>query len=205
MFKFIQRLLLGSLGASLIHIGVAFMTRALLGSDPLTLIEEALVINFGLTLGTWNTIIGVVFALIAFICDKKKIGYTTIFYIASSHLIIDGMMSIITPASSILIGVLYMIASILAISLGSAFCVSARVGLSFYDAFIYSITDRFHINYVIFRYSVEAILVLCSVILHHYPSFGTVFFLLAIGPSISTILKIIKGPIRRYLGMQEDY
>lgn len=205
MIKKIERVLIASLGAVLIHTGVVFMTQALLGSDPLTLFLESLVKNFGLTLGTWNTIVGAVFALVAFICDKKKIGYTTIFYIATSKLIIDGLMKIVLPADNYLIGMLFVVISTLSISLGSALCVSARIGLSFYDAFIYSIVDRFHLNYIIFRYSLEAVLTLAAIILHTFPSIGTLVYLIVMGPCVSAILNVIKGPIRRHFGLKEEY
>lgn len=201
----IERILLASLGAALIHVGVVFMTQALLGSDPLTLFLESLVKNFGLTLGTWNTIVGAVFALVAFICDKKKIGYTTVFYIATSRLIIDGLMTIILPAENYFIGFIFLILSTISISLGSALCVSARIGLSFYDAFIYSIVDRFHLNYIIFRYSLEAVLTLTAIILHTYPSIGTVIYLIIMGPCVAAVLKVVKGPIRKHFGLKEEY
>lgn len=204
MKKFV-RVLLALIGPVLIHIGVVFITQARVGSDPLTLFMETCVLNFGLTLGTWNALIGVVFVIIAFLCDKKKIGFSTVYYILTSNLVIDNLMTVILPAQNLTYGIVYALLGVLSMSLGGALSVCARYGLSYYDAFLYSVTDRFNINYVVFRYSCEAAFTLASILLHHYPSFGTVFFLLAIGPSISTILKIIKGPIRRYLGMQEDY
>ena len=202
--KKVERVLLASLGMTLINVGVAFVAKARIGSDSLTLAMQACFNNFGRTLGTWSTIFGIIFVSVALFCDRKKIGYSTFFYVITSQYIIDGVMYLLPAPESYLLDALYCVVGIIVISLGSALGVSARLGMSFYDAFLFSVTERFKLNYVYFRYSVEAFFIVFSLFFHTFPGIGTIIYFITLGPCVTFLLKYIKEPIRKHLGLKEE-
>lgn len=201
MRKKIERILLSTLGMTLINVGVGFAVNAAFGSDCLTLAMEACQHTWGRTVGTYNTVFGVIMLIIALLCDKKKVGYATAYYVVAGQYIIDGTMAILPVATNIFVKLLYVAIAILVISFGSAFGNCARLGLSFYDAFTYSVTDRFNINYIKFRYIVEAVFLIFSIILKTYPSYGTIIYFVCLGPCVTFILSKIKKPIRKYFNL----
>lgn len=202
--KKIERFLLASLGMTLINVGVAFVALARIGEDSLTLLMQAFYNNFGRTLGTWSTIFGIVAVAIALFCDRKKIGYSTLFYVITSQYVIDGVMYLLPSSSSYLMDAVYCISGIITITLGSAFGVSARLGLSYYDALCFSVTERFKFKYLYFRYTLEACFIIVSLFLHTYPGIGTIIYFVVLGPCVTFTLKKIKGPIRRHLGLSVE-
>lgn len=199
--KKVERYLVAILGMTLINIGIVFVAKARIGSDCVTLLLQAFNNNFGFTLGTWNAIFGAVFVVIALICDKKKIGFATIYYVIAGKFIIDGLMNVLPDPNSYLVDAIYCLLAIIVISFGSALSISARLGLSYYDAFCYAVTDRFNIKYIYFRYVVEGIFIIISFFLHTYPGIGTIIYFIALGPCVTFILNRIKTPIRKYLGL----
>lgn len=202
--KKVERFLLASLGMTLINVGVAFIALARIGEDSLTLLMQALYNNFGRTLGTWSTILGIIFVAIALFCDRKKIGYSTLFYVITSKYIIDGVMYILPVSTSYIMDAVYCVAGIIVITLGSALGICARLGLSYYDAFCFSVSERFKLKYVYFRYTVEAIFIIISLFLHTYPGIGTIIYFVVLGPCVTFALKLIKAPIRKHLGLEVE-
>ena len=135
----IERIIYASIGMVLLCAGIAFVAKARIGSDCLTLFVQALNYNFGYTVGTWNTIVGATLVIIALICDKKKIGYATIFYLLVNKYIIDGLLEVLPMPKSYVLDFIYCLIAIVIISFGCALTISARMGMSYYDAFCYAI------------------------------------------------------------------
>ena len=79
--------------------------------------------------------------------------------------------------------------------------ISRRIGGAYYDAFCYAVSERFKFKYVYFRYVLEGMFIVISMILHVYPGIGTIIYFAALGPCLSFILNLIKEPIRNRLGL----
>lgn len=203
--KKIQRIIISLTGIVLLCLGIVFMAQASFGQDSLTLLIVALQKNFGLSLGLWNSIVGVLFLIVAFFSDKKKIGFTTIFYVSLGEFIIDFFTTFIPQTNNIYECLMYAVFSTFFISLGSCLAVCSRLGLTYYDAFLYGVTDRFNIKYLPFRYSIEGSLIIASLFLKTYPGLGTIIYFIVMGPTVSFMLKKLKAPIRKYLGLKEEY
>lgn len=203
MKKF-ERIMVATIGMSIICVGVAMVAKTRVGSDCLTLILQACNNNFGLTLGAWNTIFGIVCLIVALMLDRNKIGYATFYYVIVGQYIIDGTTYILPTPNSYFIDALYCVVALLLISFGAAFGISARLGMSYYDAFCFSVSEKLKIKYVYFRFALEAVFLIVSIILHTYPGFGTIFYFLTMGPCISFILNKIKKPIRKYLQLDKE-
>lgn len=205
MKKTIERYLLASIAMSCISTGVAFIAETRIGADSITLLFQALYNNFGLTIGTWSTVVGIVCLTVTLFCDRKKIGYSTFFYVIVGQYIIDGVMYLLPTPDSYLIDALYAVIGILVASIGSALGVGTRLGLSYFDGFCFSITDKFHLNYVVFRYITEICFIIVCMILHTYPNIGTLVYFIAFGPCINFFIKLTKTKIRTYFGLEIEY
>lgn len=201
MRKTVERIIISIVGMSVLSVGIGVIVNSNFGSDTLTLLEEALQHNFGLTIGTYNTLLGIVMVIVSFFCDKRKIGFATIYYVIVGKFIIDGTIELFPVAETIPMKLLFIALAIALVSVGSSLAICSRFGLSFYDAFLYSVTDRFKFNYVIFRYIVEACFLVISLILHTYPNIGTIIYFVLFGPSITFTLKLIKKPFRQHWNM----
>lgn len=205
MKKTIERYLLASLGMACISAGVAFIAETRIGADSITLLFQALFNNFGLTIGTWSTIIGIVCLTVTLFCDRRKIGYSTFFYVIVGQYIIDGVMYLLPTPNCLFIDVIYALIGILIVSIGSALGVGTRLGLSYFDGFCFSVTDRFHLNYVVFRYVVEGSVIVACILLHTYPNIGTIVYLVAFAPCVNFFIKLTKAKIRTYFGLEIEY
>lgn len=199
--KKVERIIYASLGMILLSAGIAFIAKARIGSDCLTLFVQALNANFGFTVGTWNTIVGVVCVIVALICDKKKIGYATIFYLIVNKFIIDGLLELLPMPTSFIVDSVYCVIAIVLISFGSALTIAARIGMSYYDAFCYAVSEKFKFKYVYFRYVLEGIFLVTSLLLHEYPGIGTIIYFVTLGPCLTFALNLIKEPIRKRLDL----
>lgn len=199
-----ERGLVAVVGIFLISFGVGVMPQAHIGSDPLTLLFEALSINVGLSIGAWNTIIGAIFLVISFVVDKKKIGFSTLLYVICGQYVIDGTIKLFPYAQNLYVAILYVIISSVTICFGAALTNTARLGLSYYDAYLFSVSEKIKMKYHIFRYINEIVFVVICVLFQHYPNLGTLYYFLSLGPIISFFIKLIRKPIRHHLGIPVD-
>lgn len=199
--QIVERVIVSMVGMTILGFGIGIIVNSKFGSDCLTLAIESFHNTWGLTVGTFNMIVGAIMLVIAFFCDKKKIGFSTVYYVVCCKFIIDTTIKYVPVATNIYMQLLYVLIAIVCCSFATALSVSARLGLAYYDAFIYSVSDKFKFNPVIFRYIVEAILLTISFFLHTYPGFGTLIYFIVLGPSISSLLKLIKKPLRSHWNM----
>ena len=194
---FIKRLLSATLGASFIAVGIGFMSNGMIGSDSLTIFCEALTDKIGLTVGRWVFIVGIVMVIVPLVLDRKKIGYTTVFYILIGQFIVDGTMAILPVQDNLFMGTVYVLISIVIISLGTIFCLSGDLGLSYYDAFGWSITDHFKLKYVIVRYSIDGFFLIVGLLMGGRVGIGTVMCFVLFAPVVNLFKKTLYEPIRK--------
>lgn len=202
--QIVERILVSIVGMTLLGIGIGIIVNSKFGSDSLTLFIEALQSKFGLTVGTFNMLVGVFMLIVAFICDKKKIGFATVFYVVTCKFVIDTTISVVPIATNIFMKTFYILFAILLCAISTSLSISARLGLAYYDAFIFSVSEKFKINSVVFRYAIEAILLTISILWHTYPNIGTLICFALFGPSINYVLKIFKKPLRQHWNMPYD-
>lgn len=193
--KLVYRLLFSILGVSFICIGIALFSQSGINGDCLTVLYIALTNKFGLTIGRWTFIVGMVELIIPLIFDRKKIGFTTLFFAVIGQYIVDFFISIIPSQTKIIYGVLYILIATVIISIGSIFCLAARVGLTLFDAFCFSISDHFKIKYTYVRYGVDAFHLILALILGGSIGIGTIICLLISGITIDIIKKMIYEPL----------
>ena len=195
----VKRVIGATIGASLIAIGVGFFTRSGIGGDSVSLLYQALTNKFGLSVGKWSFIIGMFELLVPIIFDRKKVGYTTLFYIIIGQYIIDFATYLLPQQNTILMGVVYTTIAIIIISLGSVICLASDMGLSIYDAFCFSITDHFKIKYVIVRYVADGLHLLLAFIFGELFGLGTIICFVTFGFTVDIIKKLIYDKLHAYL------
>lgn len=195
----VKRFIDATIGASLIAIGVGFFTRSGVGGDSVTLLYQALTNKFGLTVGKWSFIVGMFELLVPIILDRKKVGYTTIFYIIIGQYIMDFTTYLLPQQNTIIMGIVFTGIAILIISLGSVVCLASEMGLSIYDSFCFSISDHFKIKYVAVRYAADGLHLLLAFIFGELLGIGTIMCFLAFGITVDTIKKLIYEKLYNFL------
>jgi len=197
--KLLKRLIFATIGGSVIAGAVGILAQNNIGSDAVTLCFVGLTNTFGLTVGTYNTIFGIGMIITALILDKRKIGYTTIVYTFGAKYIIDFVIENLPLASSFIVSLIYTFTALILFGIGVSFAVGADLGLSMYDAFIFSIVDHFKFKYVITRYISDGIFLIAAIILKTYPGIGTLLILACIGVIINYIQKLLEKPLRKLI------
>lgn len=199
--KKVERVLLCTFGMSLMSVGIALIVNSRFGDDLLTLFVEASRNIYPLSIGTYNFIYGSIMVIVSFFCDKKKIGYGTIYYVLVGVILIDVFIEIIPIATNIYMQLLYVLLVIIIMAVSVTLAISTRLGLSYYDAFLYSVAKRLNSTYVKLRYILEAFFLVASLLLKTYPGIGTLIYFVALGPAINWSVNKFKNPIRKHLGM----
>lgn len=202
--KKVERLLLSFISMSMLSFGIGFVVNSQFGSDIFTLFMEASQKTWGLSIGTFNMIYGALLLIVTFVCDKNKIGIATLYYVVVGRFIIDWSIELVPIANNIYSRILYLLIATFLISFSVGLSIATRQGLSYYDAFLWSITDRFNIKYVVLKYVVEAILLLFSILLKTYPGIGTLVYFIVMGPAINFFTNLLKKPVRNHLDLHFD-
>lgn len=195
----VKRIICATLGAISISIGIAFMTNANIGADPATLLYDTLAENVGLTVGRWVFILGLVMLIVPLIFDRKKIGYTTVFYVLICQYIIDFFIMILPKQDTLLMGIVYVVIGIILVSIGTTLCLAGEVGLTVYDSFCFSISDHFNINYPIVRYATDAIHLVAALLFKGKVQIGTIICLVGFAFSVNLIKKVLYEPVRKVI------
>ena len=195
----VKRVIGATIGASLIAFGVGFFTRSGLGGDSVTFLYQALTNKFGLSVGKWSFIVGMFELLVPIILDRKKVGYTTLFYIIIGQYIMDFAAYLLPQQNTLFMGIVFTVIAIIIISLGSVVCLASDMGLSIYDAFCFSISDHFKIKYVVVRYAADGLHLLLAFIFGELFGLGTIMCFLTFGITVDTIKKLIYDKLHAYL------
>ena len=113
----------------------------------------------------------------------------------------DVFIKIIPVATNIYMQLLYVLLVIIIMAISVTLAISTRLGLSYYDAFLYSVAKRLNTTYVKLRYILEAFFLIASLLLKTYPGIGTLIYFVALGPAINWSVNKCKNPIRKHLAM----
>ena len=198
--KLFKRVVISTIGMTMLSIGIGFIINSHFGDDILTLSIEAFRKIWPLSVGTYNLIYGSIMVIVALVLDRRKIGYATVYYVVVGMFLIDKAIEIIPIATSIYIKLLYSLIAIVLMSLSVGLTIAARLGLGYYDAFLYAVSDKLKTSYVVCRYILEGSLLIFSIFLKTYPGIGSIIYFFVLGPAVNWTVNKLKKPIRKYIG-----
>lgn len=178
------------LGLLIMAFGIAMMIEANLGVAPWDTFHIGLQKTFGLTIGTWSQIVGLVIIFSSYVIGKIKptIGmFLNMFFFG---LFIDMFMWLgwIPKGESLAERIVCFAAGLLIYTLGTGMYLSPRLGAGPRDSFMLALNDRLGWSIQKVRLGIEITVTILGFLLGGPVSVGTLITALAIGPLIQRFI-----------------
>lgn len=176
-------------------LGVAFAVKVkYLGLHPWDVLNVALFEHFGLSIGTWSIIVGLVLIGVSLLVSKKYINIGTFLNALLIGPIMDFFLwlDILPDASHNWTDYLLLLFGILLIGLGGGLYVSGNVGAGPRDGFMLSISERFRLSVVKARILVELTVLAFGFLLGGPIFWVTFIYTLILSPIFQFSLKFFK-------------
>lgn len=188
-------------GVLIIALGAAILNVGQVGVDTYTASNIAIGSLFGLSLGTYQFILNLIFLFFIFTFGRKYIGLGTLITMVSIGFLIDYFTKLISNIIffdlTFPFKVLFLILGTIFFTFGVAFYISADLGVAPYDAITLVITDYSHIQYKYIRMAQDIIFMISALIFGGPVGIGTVINAFFNGPLIDFWYKKISNPLIR--------
>ena len=189
--KLFKKILICLLGCTMLGGGMGMLIRVGIGSDSLSCFYEGLSNKTGFTVGTISLFMNIVYLIVVYILDKKKIGVATFIFMIFGKYPIDFFCEhFFTPNSLVLAIVLDLIICVI-IGIGCAVIIAADLGVTAYDSLTLSTSETLKKNYVVIRYIYDGTFLILGFLFGGTIGIGTIIALIVIGPVFNYAKKIL--------------
>lgn len=177
------------LSAGILGLGTTFVVCAGVGADALSTMALGLSKHINVTVDILIFAIMYVMMGIAYLFDKKKVGFLSLVYPFISTAVMRNCMKFIHPENQITafavlsIGILCMA---IAITMGS----KVRICCNPYDALAFSGMEKFNCSYSVVRWVIDGSYLLSGILLGSTVGLGTILILVCLGPCTDTCMKV---------------
>jgi len=169
-------------GIMIMCFGIALTIEASLGVSPWDVLHIGLYKSFGLRIGTWSQIIGLLIVSTTFFLDKSILSIGTVLNMIFVGWFID-LFLYITPTAHIWwIKALFLIIGIIFLALGSGMYIASKLGPGPRDGLMIVLTKRLNWSVKKVRTLIELIVLSVGWFLGGPVFIGTVIISLSIGP-----------------------
>jgi len=181
-------------GLVLYGISDSMLLLAGLGVDPWDVLHQGLSRRFGLAVGTWAVIVGVL-VLLLWIPLRQRPGFGTLNNVIVVGLVIDVMLATVPPVHGYAARVVVMVAGVLLNGIATGAYIGAGLGPGPRDGLMTGLAARGHSIRVV-RTGIELTVLLTGWLLGGTVGLGTVVYALGIGPiaHVSIPLLAIRVP-----------
>ena len=167
-------------GLVLYGISDSMLLLAGLGVDPWDVLHQGLSRRFGLAVGTWAVIVGVL-VLLLWIPLRQRPGFGTLNNVIVVGLVIDIMLATVPPVQGYAARVVVMVAGVLLNGIATGAYIGAGLGPGPRDGLMTGLAARGHSIRVV-RTSIEVTVLVSGWLLGGTVGLGTVVYALGIGP-----------------------
>ena len=167
-------------GLVLYGISDSMLLLAGLGVDPWDVLHQGLSRRFGLAVGTWAVIVGVL-VLLLWIPLRQRPGFGTLNNVIVVGLVIDVMLATVPPVQGYAARVVVMVAGVLLNGIATGAYIGAGLGPGPRDGLMTGLAARGHSIRVV-RTSIEVTVLVSGWLLGGTVGLGTVVYALGIGP-----------------------
>lgn len=189
--KLIKKVLICLLGCIMLGGGMGCLIRVGIGSDSLSCFYEGLSIKTGLTAGTISLLMNLVYLIVVFILDKKKIGVSTFIFMIFGKYPIDFFYDHFFTPDSLIVAILLDIVICFVIGVGCAVIIKADLGVTAYDSLTLSTSEVLKKNYVVIRYIYDGTFLILGLLLGGTIGIATVIAFIEIGPVFNWAKKVL--------------
>ena len=167
-------------GLVLYGISDSMLLLAGLGVDPWDVLHQGLSRRFGLAVGTWAVIVGVL-VLLLWIPLRQRPGFGTLNNVIVVGLVIDVILATVPPVHGYAARVVVMVAGVLLNGIATGAYIGAGLGPGPRDGLMTGLAARGHSIRVV-RTSIEVTVLVSGWLLGGTVGLGTVVYALGIGP-----------------------
>jgi len=188
------------LGLTFFGLGNAIAVKVkYVGLHPWEVLNVALYQHFGLTIGTWGVICGLILILISLFAARSYISIGTILNALCIGPIMDFFLwlDILPKATNTWVDYLILLSGIVITGIGGGMYVAAGIGAGPRDGFMLSISDKTRLSVSQARMLVESLVLLIGLILAGPVFIATFIYTFIQSPIFQLSLKFFKGVISR--------
>lgn len=189
--KLVKKILICLLGCTMLGGGMGMLIRVGIGSDSLTCFYEGLSIKTGLTAGTISLIMNIVYLVIVYFLDKKKIGAATFIFMIFGKYPIDFFCEHFFTPNSLIVAIILDLVICVIIGVGCAVIIAADLGVTAYDSLTLSTSEVLKKNYVVVRYIYDGTFLVLGFLLGGTIGIATIIALIVIGPVFNYAKKVL--------------
>lgn len=191
MKNILIRVLMLCVGGILIGIAIAMCAKTGWGADPLTVFYDGLSKTMNITQGLASNYTSYAMILLVIFINYKQLGIGTLVVPFCTQFGIDYGLQLI-PVMGGLTAILMLAAGFILLALGVSITIEARMGKSAYDALIFSLSEKFHMQYHHIRWILDILLVVFGVTMKGNLTFATLVAVLIMGKMITFFNSIIE-------------
>ncbi len=186
-----KRILIALLAVLGMGLSVSFLLRVDMGTDPYTCMNNGAAAKLGISFGTWQAALNIILLIIVFLCDKKQIGWGTVFnmflvgYVSdfvtwvTDKLVANDVFTVIS------VRIVIMLIALIVFVIAAALYMSAGMGVAPYDAINFIIADKIpKVPFKITRICVDALGCFIGYLLGSTVGVVTVLIVLTLGPAV---------------------
>lgn len=185
--------------------GCVLMIKANLGVSPWDVFHIGLQKTFGLTIGLWSQIVGVIVIFLSFVLAKIKPTFGMFLNMICFGLFLDMFlwMNIIPEVEGIVQRVLMLLTGLLVSAVGIGMYLSPRLGAGPRDSFMLAMNKRMGWSIQRVRLIIEVSVLLAGAALGGPVSVGTVLVAVLTGPLIQRTIPFWQQVMQKPYGMAE--
>jgi uncharacterized membrane protein YczE len=188
--EFLLRLLVFMTGLLVMSLGVVLSILSELGATPWDVLHVGLFQQFGLSIGTWSILVGVLILILSSLFTKRLPGIGAYLNMLLVGFFIDGWMALpfmYTPDHFSQKVIMFVVGTIL-MGYGIGIYISANLGAGPRDSFMLAIVSRTKMKVSHVRRLMEATVLILGWLLHGPVSYGTFIFVALIGTIVGYTL-----------------
>ena len=183
------------LGIIFLGVGVAFTTKAGLGTNALDVLDEIIANKTGISFGRITFIAQILMIVFAFIFDRKTIGIGTLMAMFLTQFPIDITYSLINRSDSFIINLLMVIIGVIVMAFGASMIIKGKLGMGTYEALTISIANRLNVRFVYVKYVLDSIFLILVIIFKGNIGVGTIITYLFLGK----LIELFNNLLDRYI------
>ncbi|WP_010302688.1 YczE/YyaS/YitT family protein [Kurthia senegalensis] len=201
--EFLIRWLFFFIGIMFIGLGIAFTIRGQrFGVGSWDVLHMGLFYHFGLSVGAWSVIIGLLIVLLTAILLKRAPQIGTFMNMIFTGVFLDLFNSILPQVEGILSELGCFILGIIFIGIGCGIYIAANLGAGPRDSLMLLFVEKLRWSITVARTAMEVFAAGVGYLMGGPVGIGTIVMVFALGPIIEIILPISKKVLNRILNGQ---
>lgn len=192
-------------GLLVMGLGVALTVKGQrFGVGSWDVLHIGLLKNFGLSIGLWSIIMGIIIITISSIGLRELPKIGTFMNMIFVGLFIDFFNWIIPDPYSYSMQLIDFVLGIVLIAVGAGIYISANLGAGPRDSLMLFIVEKFSCSITVARTIMEVVVAIVGYLLGGPIGIGTIIMAFALGPIIQITLRYSRILLRKCLGIKQD-